>query len=229
MVLLGGFLVFGAGIHRTDAQPTPAEVAKAKKALGEVQDFIGLWNLEGLQKVNDKNVAWKESVAWGWKFKGDEAWITVKFADGKGKYYTNGDLKYIVDKKKYQLTLNTPDKHEEVYVGDLKNGTLKVERADPKTGDVTRLTLNTLAEGVRFQIKVEKQDGGKGPFANAYEMKGNKDGESIAGTVKKPECIVTGGAASIKVSYMGKEYFVCCSGCADAFKDNPEKFINKKK
>src|SRR5207253_8202143 len=123
----------------------------------------------------------------------------------------------------------TPGKAEEVYLGELKAGTLKLERTDPKTGDVTRLSIETLADGVRMQMKVEKQDGGKGPFSPVYQMAGNKDGESIAGVAKKPECIVTGGAASIKVSYKDKDYFVCCTGCRDAFLENPEKFINKKK
>ena len=36
-------------------------------------------------------------------------------------------------------------------------------------------------------------------------MNGNKDGESIAGTTKKPECIVSGGAATIAVSYQGQD------------------------
>jgi YHS domain-containing protein len=60
-------------------------------------------------------------------------------------------------------------------------------------------------------------------------MAGNKEGESLGATAKKPECIVTGGAATIKVSYMGKEYFVCCSGCRDAFNETPEKFIKAAK
>ena len=60
-------------------------------------------------------------------------------------------------------------------------------------------------------------------------MTGNKDGESIAGGTKKPECIVSGGAASIAVQYGGKTYYVCCSGCRDEFLASPEKYVNKKK
>jgi YHS domain-containing protein len=29
------------------------------------------------------------------------------------------------------------------------------------------------------------------------------------------------------VSYNGKDYYVCCSGCRDAFKENPEKYIKE--
>ncbi len=213
-----------------EKKPTPEEAAKAKKALQELQDFIGVWNLEGTQKAGAKTEAWKEQVSWSWRFKGDDAWLSVSFAEGKGKYYSKGELRYTVKDKKYQLALTGADKSEQVFEGErTRDGALKLERKDAKTGDVYRLTLYTLADGVRFAFKMEKQDGGKGLFATAYQMAGNKEGESIAATVKKPECIVTGGAATIKVSYMGKDYFVCCSGCRDAFNENPEKFLKGKK
>ena len=110
------------------AQPEKkADPAKAKKALQEVQDFIGLWNLEGTQKV-----------------------------------------------------------------------------------------------------KYEKQDGGKGLFSAVHAMGGSKDGESFAGGAKKPECIVSGGSANIPVTYMGKTYYVCCSGCRDEFNAEPAKYVKGK-
>jgi YHS domain-containing protein len=216
-------------IAAEDAKPNPADVAKAKKALQEVQDFIGLWNLEGTRKVGGRTEAWKEKVSWGWKFKDGDAWMTVDFAEGKGRHFKNGTLKYDVAKKRYILTLLSTEKGEQVFVGQLAKGVLKLESKDVKSGDVTRLTMNTLAEGIRFQLKHEKQTGGRGLFSSLYAMNGNKDGESIAGKTKKPECIVSGGAASIAVSYQGKQYFVCCTGCRDEFNANPEKYIKAAK
>jgi YHS domain-containing protein len=212
-----------------DSKPKPEDAAKVKKALQEMQEFIGLWNLEGTQKVGGKTVAWKEKVSWSWKFKDGDAWIAVDFAEGKGKYFTSGMLKYDVEKKKYILALIGTDKKEQVYEGELAKGALKLDRKDAKTGDVYRLTLNTLAEGIRLQLKYEVQEGGKGLFSNVYAMNGNKDGESIAGTKKKPECIVSGGAATIAVSYQGKTYYVCCTGCRDEFNASPEKYIKAAK
>ena len=213
-------------VAEPEKKAKPEDLAKAKKALQEVQDFIGLWKLEGTQKVGGKTEAWKEDVRWGWKFKDGDAWITVTFAEGKGKYFKTGELRYDLAKKKYILTLIPAEKDaaEQVFEGEIKNGTLRVERKDAK-GDVYRVTLNTVAEGVRFAFKVEKQDGGKGLFNNMYAMNGNKDGESLAGTGKKaPECIVSGGAANIAVQYNGKTYYVCCSGCRDEFNANPKKY-----
>jgi YHS domain-containing protein len=214
---------------KADPKPTPEDQAKAKKALQEVQDFIGLWNLEGTQKAGGKPEAWKEKVSWGWKFKDRDAWIAADFGEGKGKYFSGGTLRYDVAKKKYVLALTGTDKTEQTFVGELKNGVLKMERKDAKTGDNYQITLNTLAEGIRFQIKFEKQTAGKGLFNNVFAMNGNKDGESFAGGGKKPECIVSGGAANISVNVGGKTYYVCCTGCRDELLASPEKYINPKK
>ena len=96
--------------------------------------------------------------------------MTVDFAEGKGRYFKNGTLKYNVEKKKYILALSElGQERAESSRGELaKGGGLKLDGKDAKTGDVSRLTMNTLAEGIRFQLKYEKQDGGRGLFSSIY-------------------------------------------------------------
>lgn len=88
--------------------------------------------------------------------------------------------------------------------------------------------MNTLADGIRLSIVTELQAGGSGPFETIAKAVGNKEGEALAGNknAAKPECIVTGGTASMTVTYMGKTYYVCCSGCRDEFNANPQKYID---
>jgi YHS domain-containing protein len=220
-----------ATVARPDDAPAQGKkFATERKALQEVQEFIGQWNLEGMLKAAGKTTTWKEKVSWGWKFKDGDAWLTVDFAQGNGRYYANGALRYDLKKKKYVLTLAGSDKNEQVFEGDLaKAGVLRLDRRDMKTGDVYRITMNTLAEGIRYQLRYERQAGGKGLFSSVYSMTGSKEGESIAGAKKKPECIVSGGAATIAVSYQGQQYFVCCTGCHDEFNANPEKYVKAAK
>ena len=162
---------------------------------------------KGCRSAAGKTTTWKEKVSWGWKFKEGDAWLTVDFAEGKGKYFANGTLKYDLKRKKYILALTGADRTEQVFEGDLaKGGGLRLDRRDVKTGDVYRITMNTLAEGIRYQLRYERQGGGKGLFSSVYSMIGSKEGESIAGTKKKPECIVSGGAATIAVSFQGQQY-----------------------
>jgi hypothetical protein len=41
------------------------------------------------------------------------------------------------------------------------------------------------------------------------------------------ECIVSQGLGTMTVTYMGRTYYVCCSGCQSAFTDDPTFWINK--
>jgi YHS domain len=200
-----------------------ADAAKAKKALQDVGEFIGSWKLDAKPP---KGPSWSETVTWGWKFKAGESWIALEIKDGK--QFTDGELKYLVEKKLYQLTLNDKDKKPQVFTGEFKKGTLKLERKDEKTADVHRVTFNTLSEGVRLSLNYEMQTGGKGLFSTVYKAAGTKEGESFAGgaAAKKPECLVTGGVGTITVSYNGKTYYVCCSGCRDEFNENPKKYVD---
>lgn len=215
------------GVHprpATAADPK-ADAAAAKKALQKVGDFVGQWNLTGETKAAGRLASWKETATWGWKFKGGDAWLTVEVKDGR--YFTAGELRYQPDKKVYQFTATGKDGKEQVFTGEAKRGRLTLERKDDRTGDVHRLTMNTLSEGVRFTLQYEKQDGGAGLFAAVYKSAGTKEGETFAGgkANKKPDCVVTGGAGTIPVSYMGKTYYVCCSGCKEEFEANPKKYV----
>ena len=39
--------------------------------------------------------------------------------------------------------------------------------------------------------------------------------------------MVSGGLGKIKISYKGETYYVCCTGCQEAFKDDPEKYLKE--
>ena len=57
-----------------------------------------------------------------------------------------------------------------------------------------------------------------------------KEGESLAAgstSTERPKCIVTGGAATMTLSYQGRTFPICCTGCRDEFNENPEKYIKK--
>ena len=62
-------------------------------------------------------------------------------------------------------------------------------------------------------------------FTKVYQVAASKMGESLAASGKKNECIVTGGTGTIPVSFMGETFYVCCSGCRDAFNEEPAKYV----
>src|SRR5947209_7563270 len=82
--------------------PDPKVVKEALQNLGE---FIGDWKGSGgpdKPKPGPKDPLWNEQISWSWKFKGDDAWLTVTFKNGK--HFTSGELRYLPDKLLYELT-----------------------------------------------------------------------------------------------------------------------------
>jgi hypothetical protein len=211
-----------AADKKTEASPNRA-------ALQALNDFIGQWNGGGGHYAPTggqptKN-PWEETVNWGWRFKGDDAWMTLEFKGGK--YFKAGELHYLTDDKKYQLTLTDKDDKKQVFTGELKDDKLIVEHPDKDKKETQRITLNTAAEGIRLIYTFESKPEGRTLWKKVYQVAANKEGESLGAAAKKNVCVVSGGLGTMAVQHGGKTYYVCCSGCRDAFNENPEKYIKE--
>jgi len=203
-------------------KPSPST---AREALKELNDYIGEWKGSGAPEKAKPTAkeSWNESVSWSWRFKGDDAWITLEIKDGK--FLKSGELRYLAEKKRYQLKAVDKSDNKLVFEGELKDGYLTLDREDDKTKEVQRLTLNLAAEGVRFIYRYSHKPEGKTLFVKDYQVACTKEGESLGATAKKNECVVSGGLGTIAVSFKGETFYVCCTGCRDAFNENPEKYI----
>ncbi len=205
---------------------------KSKKPLEALQpfnDFIGPWRGDGqLENAeNAKQRDWRESLNWSWKFKGDDAWITVAF--GRGRFFKNGEIHYLPDKDKYELTLETKDGKRLVFSGDLvKEGrSFVAERTDEDKKEVQRITFDLVGD-IRSTYRYERKPEGRTTFIRDYRVGATREGESLASSKdNRPKCVVSGGLGTIAVSFKGTTYYVCCTGCRDAFNENPEKYIKE--
>jgi hypothetical protein len=194
-----------------------------KDALQAFNDLIGSWRCTGTPEGKRKEF-WTETMAWQWQFKRDEAWMTVAFE--KGKYFTGGELRYVTEKDHYQLTVETVDKTRLAFTGDLKEKVLTLERDDADSKEGQRLVFTFLHPNrilYRYEVKSAEQKN----FAKVYQVGATKEGVPFAEGETGPECVVSGGLGTIKVTYKGQTYWFCCSGCRDAFKDDPEKYIKE--
>jgi hypothetical protein len=203
------------------------EPANAREALQALNDFIGEWNASGgpVKANPPPGSIWKENLSWSWRFKGDDAWLTLDIKNGK--YYKGGELRFLPEKKHYQLTLTTRDDKKQVYEGDIVDEVLTVERTDPGTKETQQIKMNSAADGIRLIWLASHKPEGRTLFTKDYQVAANKAGESLGRAEKKNECVVSGGLGTIAVSYKGQTYYVCCSGCRDAFMENPEKYIKE--
>ena len=223
LALVVGLVTVSAGT----AADAPAK-RSAREALKPFNDLIGSWRGTGEPygtRAEKQKGFWEEKVAWQWQFKGDDAWMKV--AIDRGKYFTGGELHYLPDTDLFRLTLTTPDKETLTFEGPFKDRKLTLERTDDKTNETQRLTV-TLLHANRFLYRYEVKPADRPTFKRVYEVGVTKEGVAFAGPGdNEPECVVSGGRGTIAVSYKGQTYYVCCSGCRDAFKENPEKYLKE--
>jgi ribosomal protein L24E len=219
---LFALLVLVAPVWTADTPPkrTP------KEALRALNDLIGPWRGTGEPKTGTREEQrrgfWQEKIAWEWQFKSGDTHLRAAF--DKGKYFTVAELRYLPDTDHYQLTAKTPTKEKLVFEGTLKKNRLTLDRKDDKTKETQRLVVTALHFN-RFLYRYEVKAADRTAFTTIYQVGATKEGVDFAGGDDKPECVVSGGLGTIAVMHKGKTYYVCCSGCRDAFKDEPDKYI----
>jgi hypothetical protein len=208
------------GLLTAVAVPADDKADQSKEALKALNEFVGQWKGNGESK-SGKTEIWKESADWAWDLKGAEPALKVTFTGAKR--FSEARLTYLPDKKKYQLAATTVDKKEQTFVGEFKSKKLTLTRDDADTKEKTTIEMSTNNEGARFVYNVTNQ---KGLTKQVTQVGLTKEGVSLAGG-KKNECIITGGLGTIPVSYNGKTYYVCCTGCRDEFNANPKKYVEE--
>lgn len=225
-------LAFLLGAPASDSSE-PSQPITARQALQPFNLLVGSWKGSGAPEgTKDERAAgaWTETIAWSWKFKNQDAWLAVTFE--KGKYFTRGELRYTPDKDakaaaRFTLTLTSPDKTTATYSGTLKDKVLTLDRTGGPANEQEHLVISLLHHN-RFLYRIETRPAGTTvAFTRRFQVGATKEGVPFADVPKGPECIVSGGLGTIKVSYKGKDYWVCCTGCRDEFKADPEKYIKE--
>lgn len=213
----------------------PQNLEEAKKALTSLQYLVGEWRGAGQLKRGSSVGSWPETMTWAWHFEKDSTELRATIKDGK--YYSS--LAIAPDKKpnQFQLAATLPDgKTKDNFSGVRdENGSLTFVRGkeigpDKKPLPIpadrpSRITIRPAAENQRVAILYERSQGES--FSRIAEVGSTRVGGNFAAGSGGPECIVTGGAGTISVSYKGKTYFVCCSGCKEAFNADPEGIIKE--
>jgi len=117
---------------------------------------------------------------------------------------------------------------EEIQIGDKIHRVYKLQLnevapADPK--DAWQVVLNQ-QENNRYLLELSKQRGSN--WQRFETIAAQRKGTSFALSdtdYKDKACIISGGLGTIQVSYQGKSYWVCCTGCKAAFEEEPARWI----
>lgn len=200
-------------------------VKSPREALRPLSELIGVWNGTGTPVGSRDEVQksfWTEKMSWEWQFKDHDAWLKVNFE--KSKNFTSGELRAVPGKDLYTFTATTPKNEKITFVGTLQNKVLTLERNAEK--ERQRLVF-TLLHATRFLYRYEVKPETRPLFSKKWSVGATKEGTPFAVGDGKPECVVSGGAGTMAVSYMGKTYYVCCSGCRSEFNENPAKYVKE--
>jgi YHS domain-containing protein len=210
-------------------------------AFAAFEYLVGRWNGQAMPKDSAQSFrGWPESHTWAWIFtKGKPTGLLMTIQGGK--VLADGRLTFDPARKRYRLEGTAPkprggpiafegalDASGKMLVLD-QVGTGSGAVRDPDSG-IIRLSIRPNSNFIRYTMGVDRKESGSRQFSRSTEVGLTKEGESLAGgstTSDRPKCIVTGGAASMTISYNGQTFPICCSGCRDEFNENPDKYIKK--
>jgi hypothetical protein len=214
---LGLAVIVGTAMAAEIAKP--ADAAKLVAALKPYQDFVGQWRGVGQPKRGSNKGAWQEKGDVIWQLTGRDTGLVWK-ADG-GTLWKSGRLSPGEKPNEFALHVTLPDDKPREYRGQADGDRLVLDSAADEQGEVHRITLTRLNEN-RLVWLFEKRAAQQSFYQRVAEIAFQREGTRLAAKDGNgPECIVTGGLGTIPVTYQGKTYYVCCTGCRDVFNDDP--------
>jgi len=210
------------------ARTAPAD--EVPEAFAPFEHMVGGWKGTAAPSAN-RVKGWAESHSWAWKFeKGVPVGMSLTLEGDKT--LARGLLTFDPAARKYHLDGTDPEGKPIAFVGAFSpdGKTLTLDRVDETPGGKERLVVRPNSNKIRYTLQLDRQEKGAPRYKGVIQVGLTKEGESFAAGGAEsnlPKCILTGGAAAMTVSYMGKSFPVCCSGCRDEFNENPEKYARK--
>ena len=212
---LTAILPIFAGEPAKDSSKLPAI-----QALQEFQVLVGGWRGVGQPKRGSQTGAWQERADALWELKPKSSGI--RWNVEQGKQWKSALMSYDESKKQYTLAVTLPDDSSRTYRGKVEEKRMILESEADDHKEIHRVTFTVLSDN-RITLLLEKRPEQQSFFTRVAEIGYQRDGTrlAVAGSAG-PECVVTGGLGTITVTHQGKTYSVCCTGCRDAFNDDPE-------
>ncbi len=208
---------------KTDPADQAAARVAAQEALADFNPLVGDWRGVGQPVRNSNKGSWSEKAEWLWEIKKEH--VGVRYNVKEGKHLSSALVTWDPEKKDFVLEATLPDKSERTYVGKQSGNKLTFESQPDASGNVHQIVVTQLNEKrtlVLFQVRATEQK----QFARVAEVGYTREGTKLADEgVGGPECIVTGGKGTMSTVYKGKTYWFCCTGCRDAFMDDPDGII----
>lgn len=213
-----------AGSPLGGAEPEENGRLRDQAALRPYAGLVGSWRGTGQPQRGSTRGAWTETAEWSWTLDAESAALDLTI--GKGKYLRSARLRPDGGPDSFRLDAVLADGATRGYSG--KPGARKslvFEAEEPAEEGPTRITLTPLHD-TRFLLLLEASPPESSGRTRLAEVGYTLQGATFAAAGEShPICIVTEGRGTMAVSYQGKTYYVCCSGCKDLFEADPEAII----
>jgi hypothetical protein len=202
-----------------------ASITAQKEQLAKMQPLVGEWRGVGQPQRASTKDSWIAEAQWAWAFDDGNAALVGSLP--KGRYFKSLKLAPAKEKGEYELTAALAEEEGELtYVGKIDDtDRLVLSAIEPREGLPARISIRFVAEGNRLLVLLEKKGTASDQLVRLAEVGYTRQGSGFGKNASQRECVVTGGFGSIEVSYEGKTYYVCCTGCRDYFNDNPEEVL----
>lgn len=207
-----------------DDQPS-ADLAAQKQRLAKMQPLVGQWRGVGQPQRGSTKDSWIAEADWAWNF--DKGAASLVGTLPKGRYFKSLKLTPGKEAGAFELSAALADEYATlVYAGKLdETDRLVLTAAEPRDDLPARISLRFVAENDRLLVLLEKKSPASDQLTRLAEVGYTRQGSGFGKNVSQRECVVTGGLGSIEVSFEGKTYYVCCTGCRDYFNDNPKEVL----
>lgn len=222
---------------------TEKQVQDVINALKPLQVMLGKWR--GTTRKDFDGFKAVDSHEWVWDLQSDPKQPALAIDSDKSPYLRKARLTWDADRELFCLEATDSKGVVRQLEGNYTEPVHEIVGPDDKLHRVFRLQLTQTEEsqqknpGENWQFAFAQQENnryllevdrrrGKAAFRRYDTVSTQRDGTSFAmsdSDYGDKTCIISQGLGTISVSYKGKSYWVCCTGCKAAFEAEPETWI----
>jgi hypothetical protein len=227
----------------TTVVDTEQQLQEIIRRLQPLQVLLGRWR--GTTRREYENFKAVDAHEWVWDLRTNPEHPALVLQSDKSPYLRTARLSWDPETRSFTLRATDGSGTERVLAGDFTEPVQDVVGPDDKLHRVYRLELTesaaagTNSGGEQWQLAFVQQENnryllevfrrrGSADFNRIDTVSTQREGTSFAVSDSgygDKTCIISEGLGTIEVTFQGRSYWVCCSGCKAAFEAEPETWI----
>ncbi|QDU39296.1 hypothetical protein Mal4_36350 [Maioricimonas rarisocia] len=226
----------------TTSTTTTSPAASRQELLDRMMPLqVMLGNWRGITQREAGDFKGLGDLNWVWDFQTDRNQPAMVMSSEEGPYFRELRLTYLTDMDAFRLTALDDEGTQRTFDGTFSEPVeefqgddrrlhrryrlefTETEPADPK--NAWKIVFDQ-QDNNRYLLEMHRRRGSR--FQRFDTVGTQRKGTSFALNDEdygEKECIISGGLGTIQVSYEGKSYWVCCTGCKAAFEEDPATWI----